>query len=190
MEKLTAILRPVFGIGIFLIVMIISFKGCFVSIWQYPKTIEAYQVEGADSRYMLIVFFPQSQTMIWYIDPNEEFTEGILSRMKGAYGTHYIGPIWRVEGPGIFVGLRWYGEGIKPVVMEMKVLNKYMQGRAQSSSPPIGETSYSEILFANDQINFQGSWLDRVDIGIEEIERLYNSIPLEDDPINFKMPSR
>lgn len=179
MEKIFAILRSTFGIGIFIIFIAIGIKGCFVSIWQYPKKIEAYQIEGEDGRYMLIVFLPQKQTMIWYTDPNRQHTEGILARMKGTYGTHYIGPIWRVEGPGIFIGLRWYEKGIDPVVMEIRTLNKYIEGRGDSSFPSIGEVTHNEILFADNQIHFQSMWLDKTEIPEGEIQRLYRLIPAD-----------
>jgi hypothetical protein len=107
-----------------------------------------------------MIFVPAHQTMIWYLDPNEHF-EGVLTRMKGVYGTHYLWRLWHVEGPGITFGWRIYPSNTKPVVMETTVLERYMGGKGNPTFPAKGQTVHPVLLFGEDAVRFHGMWLER-----------------------------
>lgn len=137
-------------------------KGCVVTVWSPPKIPETYVIDGADGRGMMMVFMPNYETMIWYTDANEGSVEGVLIEMRGTYGTHYVGPLWHIEGPGIWFGFRWYSGDVEPIHMEIRTKEKYFEGRGETSFPQIGKTTYAVLLKGQDRIKFQGMWLDKV----------------------------
>lgn len=139
-------------------------KSCVITTWESHKNPATYSIRGVDGREMSIIFLPEFETIIWYTDPNRGFMEGVLAKMRGSYGTHYLGPLWRVDGPhaGGLLGFRWLPGGQEPVHMEIINLDKYTEGRGESSFGKIGETFYTVILKEKDKIQFQGMWFDLV----------------------------
>jgi hypothetical protein len=108
-----------------------------LNVWSYPSEPTAYQITGVDGRQMTIVFLPSKETLFHYKhSANEE--EYVLTKMKGVYGTHYLGPIWTVEGPTISFGLRWVSRNAKPVLMEIEWKNKQILGDMRSTFPDKG----------------------------------------------------
>lgn len=155
-------------IGVFLVCLFLFFglKGCLIVAWESQKDPTAYSVRGVDGREMTIVFLPEHETMIWYVDPNSKHVEGVLTKMRGTYGTHYVGPLWRIDGPhagGLF-GFRLLSTGQEPIHMEIIVLDKYIEGRGESSFLKTGETSYTVILKEKNKINFQNMWLESINL--------------------------
>ncbi len=148
-------------------------KGCVITVWSSPKTAETYVIDGADSRGMMMVFMPNREAMLWYTDPGEGSIEGVLTEMRGTYGTHYFGPLWHIEGPNISFGYRWYSGDVEPVHMELRTKEKYFEGKGESSFPKRGKTTYAVILFGENRIKFQGMWLDKTDNDQATIDALY-----------------
>ena len=119
-EKLTTGVKGVAGALFVLLILFIGMKGCVVTVWISPKSIETYAIEGEDGRSMNMILLPQNETIISYADPSRDSLEIVRTKMRGTYGTHYVGPIWDLDGPGYsyWFGLRWYSKG-EPVVMDI-----------------------------------------------------------------------
>ncbi len=149
-------------------------KSCILVTWKSLDKPVTYSTLGIDGREFTIIFLPKFEAMIWYKDPNLNFVEGVLSKMRGSYGTHYIGPVWRVEGPrsgGLF-GFKWLDKGQEPVHMEIIVLDKYIEGQGVSAFGPVGETFYAVMLKDKNRIRFHGMWLEMVDSDSDKIAAL------------------
>jgi len=151
-------------VGVALVGALVFFgaKGCIVTTWSSPKSSETYQAQGSDGRSITMVLLPGHQTMIWYSDPSGPRIEGILTRMRGSYGTHYFGPFWHLEGPGVWFGYRIYHSGVEPVNMEIQILEKFSSGLGNSSFADGGDTMHQVMLFGIDSVEFGGSILQRV----------------------------
>jgi len=148
------------GVGLVVITFILlGLKGCVVSLWSSPKEPVSYVVEGADKRSMRITFFPNQETMIWYVDPGKPLVEGVLTRMRGTYGTHYFGPFWKIDGPGVFFGYRIYDEDVEPVMMEIQIIDKFLQGRGDPTFRNVGSTTNQILLFGKNRVRYQDMWL-------------------------------
>ncbi len=159
METKIGRVAAVLGVAAFLF---FGAKGCIVTVWSAPTVAETFTARGADGRQMALMFLPQHDTMIWYSDPTDQRSEGILTRMKGCYGTHYFWRVWHIEGPSTSFGYRIYPAGVEPVQMEIQVLEKYSNGLGKSSLPEKGRTVYTVMLFGRDTIECDGTTLNRV----------------------------
>ena len=150
-------------VGVVLVgaLLFFSAKGCIVTTGSSPKSSETYQAQGSDGRSMTMVLLPGHHTMIWYSDPSSPRLEGVLSRMRGSYGTHYFGQLWHVEGPGVWFGYRIYPSGAEPVNMEIQILEKFSSGSGDSSFANKGDTVHEVMWFGNDSVEFGGSVLHR-----------------------------
>ena len=150
------------GMGIFLVTFLFfGLKGCVITVWSSPKTPEIYSIQGQDGRVMPMIFLPKHETMIWHFDPPNESVEGVLTKMRGSYGTHYFWRLWHLEGPGIILGYRIYPPDTEPVHMEITVLERFMSGRGNPGFPEKGETTHQVLLFGKDGVKFQNMWLQR-----------------------------
>jgi hypothetical protein len=150
------------AVGVLVILFILfGLKGCVLSLWTSPKEPISYSVEGADKRSFRVTFLPNQETMIWYVDPSKPIIEGVLTRMRGSYGTHYFWRLWHIDGPGVFFGYRIYPDDVEPVMMEIETLDKYVEGRGNSSFSNIGSTSHQVLLFGKNQMMYQNMWLAR-----------------------------
>lgn len=179
--KIAAGVKGVLGALFVLFILFIGVKGCVVTIWVSPKSIETYAIEGEDGRSITMVFLPKNETIISYADPTRESLEVVRTKMHGEYGTHYVGPIWELDGPGYqyWFGFRWYSKG-EPVVMDIKVLKKYRIGPGDSDFPREGESSASTLLFGDGELRFNGMWLRRIDNDVEVLRILEAAVPGED----------
>lgn len=158
--------------------LFIGLKGCVVTVWSSPSDIETYEINGGDGRSMRMVFMPGNETFISYSDPKMESVEVVRTKMKGVYGTHYVGPIWKMGGPVNLLGLRWYSTG-EPVDMEIEVVKKYRIGSGDSSFPKESETTKSTVLFADDAVQFSGMWLQLAENDEDNIQALQSLVPVE-----------
>ena len=150
------------GIGLFVVVLVFfGLKGCVVTIWSSPKSPEIYSIEGEDGRVMSMIFLPKHETMIWHFDPAHKTAEGVLTKMRGSYGTHYFWRLWHVEGPGITFGYRIYPPDTEPVHMEITVIERFISGRGNPRFPEKGERTHQVLLFGKDALKFQSMWLRR-----------------------------
>ena len=158
------LVSKVVGVTLVCLFIFFGFKSCIFTTWESHKSPTTYSISGVDGRELTIIFLPEFETMIWYVDPTRNFVEGVLANIRGSYGTHYLGPIWRVDGPraGGFFGFWWLPEGQEPVHMEIQHLDKYTQGQGESTFGRSGETFYTVILKEKNRIRFQDMWLEMV----------------------------
>ena len=180
-EKLNRLFR---GAGTLLLVCIFCFfglKSCIVTVWMYPDAPQKYEVVGQDGRTLSMTFLPTKRTIVHYTDSANLESETVLTRMRGTFGTHYLGRLWRVEGPGVLLGIRWIPKGVKPLVMEIKTLEKFRVGPGESTFPKVGETTHSEMAFAEDAVKFQGMWLQEVPVDDAEIKELLSVLKMDKD---------
>ncbi len=172
------------SLGILIVICVIGFfglKSCVVWIWTYPKETEKYSIVGEDGRSLSIIFLPSKKTIIHYTDPSKLVSEIVLTRMRGTFGTHYIGNLWRVEGPGVLIGLRWCPKGVRPIMMEIKTLEKSRVGPGKPASPPVGKTTRSEMAFAQNALKFKGMWLEKTSVDQLEISELLDLLNWKND---------
>lgn len=155
-------------------------KGCVVTTWISPKTSEIYSAQNESGRSLVMVFLPKHETMIWHIDPNNDTIEGVLTKMRGTYGTHYFGGLWHVDRPNEIFEYRIYPANTKPVNMEIIVLDKVVQGRGASIFSNKGGRSYQTILFGDDGIKFQDIWLRKQEHNEEMVRDLLNNFSVEE----------
>lgn len=167
--------------GLIIIIVICGFlffglKGCIVVTWAPPQEPASYVIKGKDDRLLRLIFMPEGTTLLWYKDPAKNSTEAGLLRMRGTYGTHYIGPFWKIPRPGIIPGFRIYPSGAKPVLMEVKVLQKYKTGLGDSQFPDEGDTRSIVILFRSEggehSIRFEKMWLEREAVDFKFVDRV------------------
>ena len=147
------------GVVFVVVFLFFGLKGCVVTGWSSPKTPETYSIQGQDGRIMLMIFLPKHETIIWHIDPENESVEGVLTKMRGTYGTHYIWRLWHVEGPGITFGYRIYPPETEPVNMEITVIERFMSGSINPGFPDKGDRTHQMLLFGKDVVKFQDMWL-------------------------------
>ena len=107
-EKLKTGIKTIAGGLVVLLFLSIGLKGCVVTLWTSPQSVETYAITGEDGRSIHMVFFPGNETVIEYRDPTESSLEVVRVHMRGTYGSHLIGPIWSLDGPGprYWFGLR------------------------------------------------------------------------------------
>lgn len=168
--------------GTVLIVCVVCFfglKSCILTVWTYPDAPEKYQIVGEDGRTLAMIFLPSKQTIISYTDTANREAEAVLTRMRGSFGTHYLGPIWQVEGPGVTFGLRWVPNGGRPLVMETRYLQKFRVGPGESNFPKVGKTSHPELIFADGSLKWQGMWFTKVESDQTEIDELLSLLQRE-----------
>ncbi len=176
MEKFKSIVSAFFVIigiafGIFIFV-----KSSVLTIWSSPSVPETYAINGADGRSIKIIFLPENKTIMWYKDPNVGSEEYNLVEMKGTYGTHYFWGLWKIEGPGIAFGYRFYPDGTEPVVMETKTIQKYMNGKGDPNFSPVGKITNTTWLFRKDSAKFQDMWLQKEENNNLFISQLLNNL--------------
>lgn len=176
MKSLGKLISTIAGITFVALLLLFVTKGCVISVWSPPKIAETYEIESVDGRSMIMVFMPNHETIICYIDSNEGSVESILLEMRGTYGTHYFGPLWRIEGPGIWFGYRWYSGNVKPIFMEINIKKKYFEGTGEPSFSPVGKTIYAIILKGEDRIKFDGMWLQKKETNRSLIIELYSKL--------------
>lgn len=159
-----------------LVFLFFGLKGCVVTVWSSGPDYTAYSVDGADGRSMLMVFMPKSEVMIWYQDPNTKSREGVLITMRGSYGTHYLGPLWRVKGPGTLLGWRWITDDMEPVHMEVTVLEKYREGLGDSAFPDVRDRNYMVVYVGKDRLRFQKTLLTKRPITEAQVQQLLHTL--------------
>jgi len=169
--------------GTILVVCVICFfglKGCILTVWMYPEAPKKYEVVGEDGRTLSMIFLPSKRTIMHYTDPANREAEAVLTRMRGSFGTHYLGPIWRVEGPSVTFGLRWVPDGGRPLIMETKYLQKFRVGPGESNFPKVGRTSHPEITLWDGSLEWQGMRFTSVEPDQTEIDELLSLLKEEE----------
>ena len=150
------------GIGIVAaLIIFMGMKGCVVTVWTSGPSLNSYALYGDDGRAFGLEFLPKNETIIWYIDPAEDSLEATLVRMRGAVGTHYFWRFWKIDGPGVMFGYRMYPADVRPVYMEIEVLERYMRGNGNPTLPDKGDRTREVLLFGDDRVKFEGMWLRR-----------------------------
>lgn len=125
---------------------------------------------------MAMIFLPSKQTIIHYTDSANREAEAVLTRMRGSFGTHYLGPIWIVERPGVTFGLRWVPDGGRTLIMETKNLQKFRVGPGESNFPRVGKASHPQFIFADGSLKWQGMWFTEVEPDQTEIDELLSGL--------------
>ena len=146
----------------------VHLKTCELHVWSPPDEPVSYSVITVDARTMEVLFTPESEMLIRYSDPAGPFRETALAEVRGIYGTRLFSTLWKLDGPGIWLGYRVYPLGVKPVHMETTIVKKRQSGTRSTSFGTrstsfleTGERSHEVILFSHDAIEFAGTPLDR-----------------------------
>ena len=147
MGNLKALLTKTLSGGVILLFLFLGVKSCIITAWLSPSTAKSYSIQGGDNRTMTMVLIPDNKAIVIYNDPNIDFTETVLMKMRGTYGTHYFWRFWRVENPNMIFGFRIYPSETKPVAMEIKILNKLITGFGDPTFPKVGDTYYTILIF-------------------------------------------
>ena len=172
MGKRKSILSIIGAIIVIIFFIFLFIKGSIVTVWLSPKTPITYAIDGYDGRLLKMIFLQDNKTIMYHKDPNIGVEEATLTKMRGTYGTHYFWRFWKIEGPGIILGYRIYPTDVKPVVMETKIIQKYMEGNGDSNFPKINKTTYSTILFGDNSVKFEGMWLQKEETNNEFLSEL------------------
>ena len=139
-------------------------KGCVVTVWRPTTDTTTYAIHGADGRSLTMIFMPNHETYIVYTKEEPYHTETLLTKMRGTYGTHYFWRLWSIEGPGATEGLfsyRVYPKDTEPVVMEITVLNKFIQGNGDPAFPKKGDRTHPILLFSSSAVRIEDMWLQK-----------------------------
>jgi len=134
---------------------IFGLKGCVIRTWLSPSVPTTYLLESTDGRTITMIFLPDNQTIIAYKDRTTGYAESVLTDMKGAYGTHCLGRLWHIKGPGIWFGYDVYPPGARPVRMEIATLAKDTSGTGHAVFREVGQTTHSTILFYDNEVEFE-----------------------------------
>lgn len=170
MKRFIALIGPLFGGILVLGFVLLSLKGCVVTVWRAPEQAIHYAVVGADRRTLEITVFPDHEVILWYTDPSRQYLEGTLQKWKGSEGTHYFGRLWHIEGPGTTFGYRFYPAGLTPVMMEQTTLKTFRSSAGHSTFPEEGERGHSVLLFSEDSLVFGGMTLVQAEPDPEQLE--------------------
>lgn len=168
-------------IGAGLLVVFIAFfglKGCVITVWMSPSEPTTYALHGKDGRSLATVFLPDNETLILYMESQTPYTEAVLTKMRGSFGTHYFGRLWNVDGPGgngLF-GYRIFPEGARPVTMETTVLKKFTQGSSKPTLRAEGDKTTAVLLFTDDAVRFQDMWLEKEPTDRELVQTLLKQL--------------
>jgi hypothetical protein len=175
MKSAKELVGKIIIVAIVLAIIFFVVKGMTIEVWKSPNdNAQAYSILGEDGREMCMYFMPNNETLFFYIE--DDFYEIVLAKMKGTYGTHYFGNLWRIGNSDSIFGLRMYEKDIKPVYMEIKILSKYFEGSGESTFAENGETTYSIIQFGNNAINFSGMWLQKINTDNILVEDLLSQV--------------
>jgi hypothetical protein len=143
--------------------MFFGLKGCVVTAWSSPREPITYALHGKDGRTLATVFLPGNKTLILYMESQTPYTEAVLTKMHGSFGTHYFWRLWNVDhlsGNGLF-GYRVFPERARPVTMEITVLKKFTRGSSKPTLRAEGEKTTAVLLFKDDAMRFEDMWLER-----------------------------
>jgi hypothetical protein len=159
-----------------IVFLFFGLKSCVITVWNSPEKPKIYSMEGQDHRAISMIFMPKNETMIWYFNPDVGTAEGVLTKMRGTYGTHYAWRIWHIEGPGVTFGYRIYPAETRPVNMEITVLERFMSGKGNPSFPDKGDRTHQVILFGKDVVKFQSMWLRKMPDNPEMVQTLLRNL--------------
>lgn len=143
------------------VLVVFGLKGCIVTTWSPANAPETYSIHGVDDRTIDMVFLNGNQIIMWYTDPAERYTEGVLVQMRGSRAIHYVGRLWRIEGPNVTLGYRICPAGTEPANLEIKCVGAYKNGKGDPVFLGKGESSYGVFLFAKDSVLWHGMRLEK-----------------------------
>lgn len=168
-------------VGAGLLVVFIAFfalKGCVITVWTSPTEPTTYALHGKDGRSLATVFLPGNETLILYMESKTPYTEAVLTKMRGSFGTHFFWRLWNVDSPGQngLFGYRIFPEGSQPVTMETTVLKKFTQGSSKPTLRAEGDKTTAVILFSEDAVRFQDMWLEKEPTDRELVQTLLKQL--------------
>jgi hypothetical protein len=167
------------GTGLFVVfIAFFGLKGCVITVWTSPSEPTTYALHGKDGRSLAAVFLPDNETLILYMESQTPYTEVVLTKMRGSFGTHYFWRLWNVDGPGEngLFGYRIFPEGARPVTMETTVLKKFTQGSSKPTLRAEGDKTTAVLLFTKDAVRFQDMWLEKEPTDRELVQRLLKQL--------------
>lgn len=132
-----------------------------------------------------MILMPDHRTYFVYTNDGLGYSETVLAELRGIYGTHLFGSVWKVSGPGYgglldAFGLRIYPSDSTPVLMEMQIVDKVILGEGEDPSlPPKGDRTRPLLLFSDQAIRFEDMWLEREPTSPELVEALGSALGAE-----------
>jgi len=138
-EKIGKVIGFLISIGIIGFFILIGLKGCIFTVWTPPEEPKTYGIDGADGRFMRMVFLPDYTAINVYGDPNNVEHEAVLYKFESAVvGKHYFWRVWNISDEddllgGLF-GIRLSPKGAEPVIFEYEILQKWRMGYGDSTS--------------------------------------------------------
>lgn len=168
-------LGSIFAVLVILIAVFCTLKGCIVHGWSISEPT-SYSTVGEDGRKLTLIFLPDHKTMLWYSDTTKENVEGVMTRTGGVYATHYFWRLWSLGGRFGILGLRIYPANTKPVMIEIRYLEKYKEGRGESAFPDIDSERNTVLLFSDNSVKYEGMWLSQVELSEYVIQELRNKL--------------
>jgi len=183
MARLKHYVKIVLGVSFLFVVCFVGLKGCIVTVWTSPGSPKQYQIAG-DGRTLTWYSLPDNRVILRHENRRNDTDEVVLTKMRGTYGTHYVGPIWNVAqrelGEWWILGLRWYPDS-EPVVMDIEVKKQNNQGASQEAFPDVGESNIKTILFGDDEVRLEGMWLKHVPLEHNELKNVKDRLGLPDE---------
>ncbi len=161
--------------------LFVGLKGCAISTWSPPTEMETYAVVGGDKRTLAMILMPRGYAYFVYLDPEKQYVEQILTRMSGTYAVNYVWNVWNIDRGGSSpLGLRIYGDGVTPVLIEADIIDKLVVG-GEARRPSFlnkGDTMTPTLLFSKDAVDFEGMPLTKRTNGVIDMTILQKNLPV------------
>lgn len=177
-------------ITIALVVIVFVFMGLrslVVTLWRTPDLPQTYFVEGEDGRAMAIVLMPDNYMFFSYNEPMPFYTELVLAKTRGEYGTQYLWNIWSVDRDAGWLSMRVLDDGQRPVTIEATVVDKFVDANPRLETPrgyfpEKGESRRLRILISDETLEFQRSTLRSVPNDVMFLLWLEERLPFPEVP--------
>jgi len=180
-EKIGTAIGSLVGIGIVGFFVLIGLKGCIVTVWTPPEEPKTYEIQGADGRFMRMVFLPDRTAINVYGDPNNNEHEAVLYKLNwGVVGKHYFWRVWNVSREGdSLLGFRLAPKGAEPARFEYEILQKWRMGHGDSSFPPVGKSIETVFWFKDGAMRFADMWLGETETDQEFVDLMLQLLKKE-----------
>lgn len=154
---------PILGLLTFVAVLYFGVKSTFIKIWIPPDETVIYRIERVDNSSLNVVLMPENNSYIVYSEEDPKYEDIMVAKTRGAYATHYFWRLWNIARPDRndfrkLLGFRIYHPNAKPVIMEIEVLDRLINGKRSGAKTGKFE---KVIGFRDDAILFDGMWLKK-----------------------------
>jgi hypothetical protein len=162
-------------------------RGLMIHLWRTPDLPQTFVVQGADGRAMAIVLMPSNYVYFSYNELVPYYTEMVLTRTTGEFGTHYLWNVWSVDKNAGWFGIRVLNDGQRPANIEVTVIEKFVDADPEVALPRDyfprkGESIRSSILISDQTLEFEGSTLQRMPNDPEFLVVLEERLPFPEGP--------